>query len=88
MSSGFSIRFTCAMSSSSIVSPACLARQPAHASMMSLSSRSSGACSRRHTAPTSSGNVEGVGFSSPASNAAALSWLKSSGLTRCESSST
>ena len=69
------------MSSSSIVSPACLARQAAHSSMISFSSRSSGARSRRHTAPTSSGNVEGDGFSSPASNAAALSCLESSGPT-------
>ena len=46
--------------------------------MISFSSRSSGARSRRHTAPTSSGNVEGDGFSSPASNAAALSCLESS----------
>ena len=52
------------------------------------SSRSSAARSRRHKAPTSSGNVEGSGFSSAASSPAALSRRKSSCRTRCESSST
>ena len=70
------------MSSSSIVSPACLGRQAAHSSMISFSSRTSGARSRRHIEPTSSGNGEVDGFSSSASNAAALSCLESSLLTR------
>ena len=55
--------------------------KPMAESMTTLSSRNSGARSRRHNEPISSGSIGGSGFSSPASNAAALSCLKSSGPT-------
>ena len=87
-SSGFSIRFISAMSSTSIVSYTSLARPPAHKSMNFRSSRSSGARNRWCKAASSPAYVSRDGFSSPASNAAALSRLKSSGPTRRESSST
>ena len=54
-----------------------------HASMIFFSPRS-----RQFKAASSSAFVSSDGLSSPASNAAALSWLKSSGRTLSESSST
>ena len=51
-----SIRFTSVMSSASIFSPVCLARQAAHESVIFFRSRNSGVRRRRYAAPTSSGN--------------------------------